>query len=1320
MATETMLHSNAFNFLSYYKGGVDPRTGLYTVAIDLPELKCNDLTGPVVPLGLAYSPMSTGDSGFGPGWSLRLTQYSPGNQILSLHTGETFKVSSRDGAPWIPEQKLKSFIFHELGAGQYRVVHRTGLVEILEVQQTGKPALPVEIRDAAGRRARLGYEDGPEGPELAWVADDNGRLLEIDRQRNNYRVNIHLHPTRGAGGQPVATFVMHLRSGNESRLELPVAEKASWQFSYRRIHEVECIVSVVTPLGAVETVKYGDLGHAFPGTGGRAPLPRVTEHQLEPGAGQPGTISRYEYGSDGHNFLGFGAPGLNWSDDGLDNLYRVIADYSYETTEKTFASDLDVPGAELKRVRRRFNRFHLLFEESTFRPSREAAYSTAVKETLTEYHLNTDRPEFEYQPAQCQLPKAVTTQWSTLTSDYRAGAADTLGRDGQRAFFSWTEESDYDTDGNLTRKLRTDGVTEVQAWYPWQGDGDDCPADPWEFVSQLREKRVIPAPASAPGDPVEDAQELVTRYRYKALPSIEPLGYDWIVPCEERLDDAQGALIKTSAFEYFVERETPGQGDWRVAFGRKRREAISYPDPAGEAAYTLTTDFTYEKIDASYTLRTLEAFSSSVDAVTKVLKREHSLLNGEFLLDRDESTDVETRYTYDTLGRVTSETVAPDSPEFAASRLYSYGLTVAGSMPWQRSVNVKGVETMTHLDGLNRVVSEQRQVVDPEFGDSPNAFRNIYSATYDALGQKVSESEIDWLADRDCVLRTTFEYDGWGEQCSQLGPDQVREHERKDPVARTVRRWREGEGLTVEQLNLFDKPVIERRYLHAEDSAPYSTRLYNYDGLGRTWTETDPLGNKTCHRYDAFDRPHTKVLPGGDRVVRTYAPYSEEEDQVRITVNDIELGTQQFDGLGRLRQSTVGGRTRTLEYTAGQMQPSKVLTPKGETIRYTYEPRLGEDPLTRATTGQDATYTYDPKDARLMRVSERDEQLVRTYFSNGELKKESREVPQGTFEMNFCYSLAGRLLSLTDVSQVTQHHSYDVAGRVIATEYRNGAAPAVLSSTFEYDSMGHLSQIASTAEDGTSLTTRISYDEFGREAAREFLFGDGTGQTLLQTYDPLDRLDNRRLLDNAGNVLRDERFIYDPRGRLLLYQATGPQRPVDPMGNLIDQQLFLSDALDNLTSVTTYFPGGSNVATYTYSDVDPVQLKVIENTPGQNARHTRPGDRVTEQRVAGTAPEPQAYAERVELEYDADGNMISDENSRVLTYDPLGRLISVELTPGGETIGYQYDAQDLLVGSDDGERRFYHQDAIVGLRAAGQNRTFLRGAGQLLAEIVTE
>ena len=84
MATNTAVHSNAFNFLSFLNSGVDPRTGLYTVAINLPTVLANNLAGPAPSIGLAFNPLSSQDVGWGLGWSLQRSEFDPKRSIVSL------------------------------------------------------------------------------------------------------------------------------------------------------------------------------------------------------------------------------------------------------------------------------------------------------------------------------------------------------------------------------------------------------------------------------------------------------------------------------------------------------------------------------------------------------------------------------------------------------------------------------------------------------------------------------------------------------------------------------------------------------------------------------------------------------------------------------------------------------------------------------------------------------------------------------------------------------------------------------------------------------------------------------------------------------------------------------------------------------------------------------------------------------------------------------------------------------------------------------------------------------------------------------------
>ncbi|MCL6703288.1 RHS repeat-associated core domain-containing protein [Pseudomonas sp. T1.Ur] len=1240
MSTSTSVHSNAFNFMSFIQGQVDPRTGQYTCAISLPELKANNLCGPVVPLQLNFNPLNSGDSGFGKGWNLQLSQFDPTSRVLSLYTGETFKVNTGGAETVIPEKKLDSFHFHELDSQRYRVEHKSGLVEILQIGQGGL-AMPVEMLSPQGHSVTLQYTAFGTDPLLSSIRNADGTpLLSLVRTTNT--LQLRLHP----GSAFEALFTLNIIDGKTSSLVLPTDDSASWRFAYTPLNDLTCLQHVYSPTGGHETIGYSGAPHSFPGLTNRK-LPRVASHQRDPGFGQPVIETRYEYGRDDHNFLGFGSD-ITWSDDGLDNLYKVRGDYQYETTERLW----DATGNQAVRSTRRvFNRFHLMVLEEV---SQKAAPGNAdtLWVTETEYYIN-PQLDFKDQPAYCQLPKTVTQTWRNASA--------TEPRHTE------VVSTSYDDFGNLLTQVNANGVTETSAWYKAEGE-DGCPADPQGFVRNLKSKTVTSA-----GSDYGNAPTLQTDYRYAEYPGLTGSG-PWLALSEETLLNGNQAL-QHSAFTYI---DAP---DNAFEHGRKLQDAVTLNGK------TTTTGYAYSKTRNAragevvlHTVNTLTGF----DGEKKVITLEHSLLNGEPLLNRDDN-DVEIAYEYDLLGRVTKETVAPGTP-YEASRTYTYTLTNAvGQQAMQSAMDVKGVETRTWLDGHNRVLKETRRDADA-LGGNPQAFRETYRATYNHLEQMISETVIDWERAKDVPLTSLFNYDDWGEQRSVIRPDGIEEHEVTDPIARTTTQWLEGMGKTVTTNNLFDKPdSVKRIDLGGQQ---ISEHLYHYDGLGRTVEEYDAAGNWTRYEYDAFDRMTKTLLPDSNEVERQYAGHSSEDLPVKISVNGVVLGEQVFDGLDRMIVSITGGRESVYTFDSGQSQPKSVKRPSGLETGYVYRPELGEDPEQRIAVESTAQYEYDPQNARLLRTQEQGNTLIREYFSTGELKSERREqTDEDPRVMHYEYSRQARLMSYTDVLEQTQTYEYDQYARLTATALGN------TRSTFTYDELGQLQGIE-TLDGAQRLKIDLEYDDFGREVLRTFDLSGGVIQTLAQTYDEVDRLTQRTLVQGT-ETLRDEGYAYDSRGRLVEYTCNGSQAPEDPYGKTIQGQLFSFDAQDNLDFVETTFEGGRNASYYEYTNAaDPCQLTAITNTHPD-------------------------YPQRLDFTYDADGNLLQDEAGRLLGYDSLGRLISVSALSGETANDYHYDSLDTLNGrstSGGHEQRFYQNGELTNQIQGSTRSTFLRADGIVLAE----
>ncbi|RMS02998.1 RHS repeat domain-containing protein [Pseudomonas syringae] len=1254
MTTSTSVHSNAFNFMSYLQSGVDPRTGQYTVSITLPEVKTNGLRGPTLPLVLSYNPLNVQDSGFGFGWNLQLPQYEPGSQIVSLSSGETFKVQGISGDQLLmPEKKLDSFHFYKLDDVRYRVVHKSGQVENLEVRgsQGNQLALPTRIFAPEGHGVTLEYAPFGTHQMLSKVMDDSGQiLLDITRDSTSVRLVV-----RGAQGAD-AEFVMILGSSLRSvmRIELPTDNKASWRFAYSQIRGHSCMASVDTPVGGHEDVFYQDSGHQFPVRAGRDPLPRVTRHLITPGFGQPEVDLRYSYsysyrdsGQRERNFLGGGLD-IAWAEDGLDNLYRYLGAelYQYSSTET-----LRVDGADKRYIERVFNQFHLLVRETM-------RQQLNILQVDTDYYINAGQP-FYAQPAYCQLPKEVRTTWR-LSTDGSVPRTETVS-------------SRYDSHGNLLVQTQANGVVENSEWYSASGE-DGCPPDPDGFVRTLKSTAVVPA-ASVYGL----APTLVTRYRYKALLAVAGSQQrPWLASDSETLlqqtVDSEQELQRT-AYTYI--EDSPADA---FQYGRVRRQTVTM------GGQNTITDYVYSTLESPefhqtvlHTVQTVTGF----DQTQKVITLEDSLLAGEPLLNRDDN-NVEIRYVYDNLRRVLSETVAPGTV-YEATRRYEYQLCATTSQQAeQRLFDVKGVQTASRFDGLGRVIYEARVDADNPDPQRAGELRQTYAAVHDAWGRLAQETEYDWLDQQELALISHFDYDDWGQQRCETGPDGLKTFEETDPVGSAAsngpiqRSWTQSNDVPADTsevsetwLNLFEEPTRSVRLDRQGETVSLSQ--YHYDGLGRCVEEINGLAireRRTAYTFDPFDRVTHTTLPDLSIVRRRYAAHSSEDlpNWIGVDYNGKSsvLGEQVFDGLDRIVRSVTGGRERMLSYEPGQLQPKTVNLPSGRQADYKYLPQLGSEPLQRtqsdATTRLNVTadYQYDPRNARLLHSAEQGEEVSRDYYSTGSLKSEQRTSQGNQYTMRYRQSRLGLLLSYTDVLSQEQISLYEAFGRLEET------ALGTVVSTFTYDTFGRTASIT-TADSASNHRVAISlvYDDQGREVQRNFDI-NGVQQQMVQVYDDLDEM-TRRTLSEGAVIIRDERYGYDLCGRLTQYDCSGTQRPVDPYGNTITRQVFSFDGLNNLILVTTTFDGGSNRARYFYEGIDPAQLTRVTNN------HS-------------------AYPSVISLTYDPDGNLVSDEAGRTLSYDPLGRLLEVSM-PAGD-VRYRYDPQDRLA-DETGEQRFYRDGVLA-------------------------
>jgi len=1285
MTATSSVSSNALNFMSSMENGVDPRTGLYTVSISFPELQTNDLRGPGFGLALAYSPLNTVDSGYGMGWNLQLSQYTLSSNILSLSTGETFKVTGTDstsGQLTMKEKKLDSFHFYPEGTNRYRVMHKSGLVEILEVygSSQNRVAMPVEIHSPTGHKITLDYEtfDGVH-LILTSVKDDSGQTL-LSIKRESASVELLQLPFGGPDGRPLARYVMTLDTTDRRvasislpQTGLPDDPLASWRFKYSLVNDQLCMSQVETPSGGREVMSYEDGGHQFPPASGRKPLPRVTRHVTHPGFNQPSIEVRYTYkrqSSDVEkNFLGFGLP-IAWTEDGLDNLYKHTGSYEYATVETLWVDD-----KAQRKIERSFNQFHLLTREAT-------TQGNNVQTVETEYFL-TPGASYDQQPNYCQMPKSVKTTWSQLDNPNRRRAE--------------TVSSTYDNFGNMRTQTQANGVVETSLWYPAAGEEGFCPPDPEGFVRQLKEKTVTPAP-SANGH----APTLRTRYRYKKLKALVGSSLkEWLTLDNEVVLEVEGSgetELERTVYEHFdvpsdalrhglvkCQTVTCNQKSTHIKFDYCKLISRQFNVPVQETTQTVSTDF---------------------DGVSKAIVRQHSLLTSHELMNRIDG--VETHYRYDILGRLTSEVVAPGT-DFDALREYRYVLsTQHGQQIEHISINAKKIKTRSVLDGLGRLIFQERDNINPSV---PTRMYQTLEALYDGRGNLVEQSDFDWLDGVELKLTSRFLYDDWAEQSVVIGPDGVEGHQHIDPIGTEESRgpiqriWMQSpgpnpaiSGLNETWTNLFGKPT--RTATLDAAGKEIATETFLYDGLGRTTQHSDPLKLITHYTYDAQSRLVSSTLPDESVIKRTYAAHSAAELPVALSVTDngevIPVGEQEFDGLGRLTRTTTGKRTEFYTYEAGQPQIKTRTTPANDTIEYDYNLPLTGQPISSTARDEKATFGFDTTSARLTQAS--NEQGTRQYHYNianqllGETWVDNEEK---TWETLYSVSMQGRQLKRTEVIQTDNPgldtvYTYDSYGRV------KNIDQGQLLVTVEYNRLGQTSK--TTTRDltaNTTLVTELTYDDQGRETLRTQTLTGQEPRTQEQVWQPDGLLHSRHLKQDGVSLLK-ETFSYDPRGRLTKHDCEGSTTlPRDSEGRPFKQQLFSFSALDNLKSVTTIFPDDSRErAMFTYASDDPCQMTSIVYTPA------RPNGNPS-------------------FTYDPNGCQLNDEHGQLLTYDSQNRLLGVAAASRSVS-QYRYDSHDHLVTSKQGSAsetlRFYQGEQLSTVVQDGRLTRLLSNGEQPLGQ----
>ncbi|MGN7740291.1 RHS repeat domain-containing protein [Pseudomonas sp. 22526] len=1244
------------NFTGSTQAYVDPRTGQFAFSMPLGTLIGNCNLGPSLPLAIQYAPMTSDNvQGIGIGCTLGLSNYDQEGKLLTLNTGEQYKTIEYPDSVTVNQKKLNSFVFIKQSSSEYHIVYKTGEVEVLTNKGLSPRTFkPTQILSPAGHSLFLTWQMNGNYCQLTMVQDETNTLCRISYDG---KPTVSIWPGSDEAYSVTLTVTNNRLYYVTNNAETP---SLTWSIDYDSVligaEKVPLATSITAPTGYQQHVTYAANVMAFPTSANLPPLPAVTNYTQRPGMGQPAITTTYSYSSK--NYLGFDGVS-SWTPD-VDNLYSVLSDYEYTSTEMV----LDKSSVPTMVTVRAYNSFHLMTSE-------KISQGKCSRLANTEYYAVAGAT-FDQQPNYYQCPMTQTVTWSN--------------GDESR---SEVTTSTYDSDGNLLAQIDPDTtLTE----YEYNAAGSSG------FVNLLKSKTVTPAKTE-----FNDESAYRTEYEYEDLylGLIPPVG-SIVTQCyvqTNEIHSSNGLVLSSRATEYVKDSTS---GTLSSEFGRiSRLTSVHYNAP--DETYTSTVGFEFSRSGNS--LVQCSSYSSH-DGILYSVGRTQSCLSGRLFSTTDRLGNV-TNYAYDNLGRLTEKTSNVGSLNYQRVVSTQYSM-VTETDPVTQGVIVTDIVTTrtdeqgnsqrTHFDGLGRVLVCARNWVD---SGQVDVWYETERKSYDEFGRVVVTESSDSLKSSEgnqTSLTVTNKYDDWNQKQLRIYSTQQQAYTDYNPCLRQTKTQLQvvdgshvlGYFLeTYKAQVVSDSDVMEFSSTNiAFDSSdtPQETTCSDFDALGRMRRQTIELTATSkatsSWDYDVFGRVVKQTLPDGNYILTQYDPSTSRNLVSSLKIVDVsaspypvtyDLGLQKFDGLGRLISQSSGGRTQTLTYNKDNFSssPNSTTDSQGIVINYGYIKELGNQLASLKSTG--AAVQQDFAYGKTGELIEADEsggmKRSYSYTASGFLEQEVFTPVSGSaLAADYTWSLQGALLSYTDVAGNLQTISLDKFGRT-----KSISDPAV-SVSLSYDFAGRMyKQDATDTKTGQDMTTLLEFDDFGRETKRT-LSTAKQAQVLLsvtQSYNLNGQLATRTATDSEGNILRDEQFVYDLCSRLVVYSVAGSQPPVDGYGQIISKQSFEYDVLNNITQCTTVIVGGeSDVVSFSYSEIDPAQLSSLTRTNS-------------------SAP--------IVLSYDQNGRMTKDEAGRSLSYDVLGRLNTV-VEQDSIVATYAYDALDMLISqrlSGNDIRQLYYRGTTL-------------------------
>lgn len=539
------------------------------------------------------------------------------------------------------------------------------------------------------------------------------------------------------------------------------------------------------------------------------------------------------------------------------------------------------------------------------------------------------------------------------------------------------------------------------------------------------------------------------------------------------------------------------------------------------------------------------------------------------------------------------------------------------------------------------------------------------SNTYDAMDHLVQQTITDPAGFRD-TLNATMTYLAEGQLKSVT---------------------QSGGGQQMSIVNEYD--ALNRVTLTTETpsgSAPI-VRPFKYDKNSNLEEETDRRGVKRIQTYDELNFANGETLSGpyGTSITTQTVLEMDKLGNPKLVRNMYGQNVRMdYDGLHRLSvRHLPGDFTEEFGYDAnGNVISSK--DRNGRETTFEYDP-INRQKSMRDPAGRVTTWTYDDA-SRSVTIQKAPQGLIEITRADGLGRLLRREVQFGAISDVTTNVYSGRRITTTDprgTVTVRDLSAFDETGRLTV----NGADPAYVEE-MRYAALGGIR----SSKDALNRETTFTLDGLGRATQISYPGGFGEsfaydGQGLVLSHTDRHNTVTTKTYDNLGRALTEK--VQDGAQQISVLTTQyddAASREIRTDANS-HATVLVFDGLHRLSSLTnadnktkSYSYDGMNVlresdfkglfTEYEYDALD--RVKLIKDRKGQVTNITNSDNN--------------GYTRST---IDRRGN------SKVETYDPLGRITNV--TAGGEPLfTYNYDGNNnpTLMIDGVGNHTFYEYDKL--------------------------